>query len=83
MPSYESTFPGPAHYEVATRGLRSLSNASNLINKAEACGVDCQQYRQGHEYLGSFLTKYINQFHPDRIVPPDGTGVDGSYGQVS
>jgi len=35
-----------SHLEMINRGLAAASSAMAEIHKAEACGYDCQQYRQ-------------------------------------
>lgn len=69
------SFPNDAHYNVAVTGLGHLSNAAQTISKAKAIGVDTSQYEEGHAYLHDFLSRFVGTFFPDRVVPPDGSGV--------
>lgn len=73
--SSNASFPTPAHYEMLTRAQRSLADVVPIIAKAEACGVDCQQFREGHAYLSDTITRFIREFYPDAIRPPTGTGI--------
>lgn len=57
---------GPAHLEQLRNAQRSLNNALQLIDKTEACGIDCQEYRQGHQALSGQATALINAFFPDQ-----------------
>lgn len=68
-------FPNSAHYNVAVKGLEHLSNAAAQIAKAKALGIDTSQYEEGHAYLSDFLSRFIGQHFPDRVVPPSGAGV--------
>lgn len=69
------TFPSPAHYEMLLRAQQSLNHVTPLIDAAEACGVDCQEYRQGHAYLADRTNAFLRQFFPDQITPPTGSGL--------
>lgn len=73
MPS--GTFPNRSHYEMLMRGQRALNDAGPLIAKAEACGVDCAEYKQGFAYLSDTIAAFIREFFPNQIVPPSGSGV--------
>lgn len=70
-----ASFPTPAHYEMLIRAKRSLSDVAPLISKAEACGVDCQEFREGHAYLSGTIDRFLNQYFPDQLQPPTGTGI--------
>ena len=70
-----NTFPGPAHYELASRGERPLAKAAELIQKGEACGLDCTQFREGYGYIRTFLDNFKREFFPDQVMPPTGSGV--------
>lgn len=70
-----TTFPNTAHLEQLRNAQRSLGNALQLIDAAEACGFDCTQYRQGHQAMADQAGKLIARFFPDQIVGPSGTGV--------
>lgn len=70
-----NTFPTSGHYEMLIRGQRSLNNVQPLISKAEACGVDCTEYKQGHAYLSDTINAFMREFWPDQLVPPSGSGV--------
>lgn len=73
--SYGSTFPTPGHYEMLIRGERALNNVQPLIAKAEACGVDCAQFRDGHAGMQQFFAAVRQQFWPDAVIPPSGANV--------
>ncbi len=70
-----NSFPSINHLELIRNGQRSLSNALPLIDTAEACGLDCAQYRAGIQELGRRLALYQSRLFPDQAVPADGEGV--------
>lgn len=72
-------FPTPLHYDLLMQGKRALNNVKPLIAKAEACGVDCQSFNEGHGYLGSQIDSFLREFFPDKITPPLPPGVPPSY----
>lgn len=73
--SYANIFPSTGHYEMLIRGERALNNVEPLISKAEACGVDCAQFREGHAGMREFFAAVRREFWPDAVVPPSGSGV--------
>jgi hypothetical protein len=70
-----NSFPSSSHLDLLRKGQQSLNAARPLIDTAEACGVDCTQYRQGVASLNDRIDTYIRRFFPDQIIPIDGTGV--------
>jgi hypothetical protein len=68
-----SAFPGPQHLELMRAGQRSLNAALPLIDNAEACGLDCTEYRQGYRALQDRIGNYIARFFPDQAIPIPGT----------
>lgn len=73
--SSSDSFPTPVHYEMLLRAQRSLADVSPKIAKAEACGIDCRQYKEGHAYLSDTVARFIREYFPDQIQPPTGTGL--------
>lgn len=69
------SFPSSAHYEMLLRAQQSLNNVVPLLDAAEACGVDCQEYRQGHTYLADRTNAFLRKFFPDQITPPSPSGL--------
>lgn len=69
------TFPSTVHLEMIMRGERGLNDVEPKIAKAEACGIDCREYRQGLNDLRAALSAFRRQFFADTLVPPSGTGV--------
>jgi hypothetical protein len=57
------------------RARRGLADVPTKIAKAEACGVDCQEYKQGYAYLSGTIDAYLREFFPGQIVPPTESGV--------
>lgn len=74
------TFPSTAHLEQLRNSQRSLNNALQLIDAAEACGIDCQEYRQGHQALSQQTSALIGRFFPDKVVGDNGSGVPNHGG---
>lgn len=68
------SFPSSAHYNMLMHGMRSLNEVTPLISKAEACGMDCTEYRQGHAYLQDTISRFLHEFFPDQITPPSEAG---------
>lgn len=56
------------HLDLLRSAQRSLNEALPLIDRAEACGLDCQEYRQGHAALSDRVARYITHFFPGQIV---------------
>lgn len=75
-----SSFPGGNHLELIRNGQRSLANALPLLDTAEACGLDCQQYRAGVQELGRRLSLYQSRLFPDQAGGGDGTDVPRAPG---
>lgn len=69
------SFPTSSHYQMLINAQRTLNDALPKIDKAEECGIDCTEYRQGHAYLADQVERYLRAYFPDQIVPPDGTGI--------
>jgi len=72
-----STFPDMNHLELIRSGQRSLANALPLLDTAEACGLDCREYRQGIAVLGQRLAQYHARLFPDQAhgIDPEGVSV--------
>lgn len=62
------------HYDMLLRGERALNDAIPLIAKAESCGVDCTEFREGHAFMRDRLARFRAVYFPDQIVPPTGAG---------
>lgn len=75
-----SSFPNSNHLELIRQGQRSLADAQPLLDTAEACGLDCQQYRAGVQELGRRLALYQARLFPDSSVGGDGTDVPRAAG---
>ena len=71
----EISFPTPAHYEMLTRAQRTLHEVAPKIAKAESCGIDCQEFREGHQYLSDTVHRFLGVYFPDALQPPTGTGL--------
>lgn len=69
------SFPSTAHLDALRAGQSSLNNVLPLLDKAEACGLDCTEYRQGQATLRGRIDAYLREFFPDQIVPGDATGL--------
>jgi hypothetical protein len=65
----------PAHGDLITRGLRSLTDAVPIIDAAEASGVDVSEYRAGHAEMLRRFQAYQANFFPNQVVPPLPQGV--------
>lgn len=59
------------HLELLRKTQRQLNDLLPLMDAAEACGVDCDQYRNGHAYLAARTQQYLERFFPDEYVQPD------------
>lgn len=70
-----NTFPTETHYNLLMQGQRALADVLPLIDKAEACGLDCSEYRSGHAYMQDRITRYINTFFPNQVTPRNPSGV--------
>lgn len=53
-----------AHYDAIDAALRRLADLPEWIDAAELCDMDCQEYRQAHQYLIDKLTKIQARFFP-------------------
>ena len=73
------SFPSSVHRELAHRALKGVSNASTLIDKAEACGIEVAQYRQGCEYIDGVARNFLREFFPDQVLPPHPSGVPETH----
>lgn len=73
-----NTFPSSAHLELIRKGQQSLADALPIIDAAEACGVDCTEYRQGHAELSRRLALYQSRFFPNQTGFPNEQGVPRS-----
>lgn len=52
------------HYDAIDAALRRLADLPDIINNAELCDVDCQEYRNAHEYFTEKLQKIKAKFFP-------------------
>lgn len=68
------------HHELLRKAQRDLSEMIPLMDAAEECGVDCQQYREGHAYISGRINDFLRVFFPDQVVPPDGSGLPRNAG---
>jgi hypothetical protein len=75
-----SGFPNLQHLDLLRQGQRSLHEAIPLIDAAEACGLDCQEYRQGLAALSGRIDTYIGRFFPDQLAGGSRTGLPGHDG---
>jgi hypothetical protein len=73
------SFPATVHYELAHRALKGVSDAATLIDKAEACGVDVSQYREGCQYIDGIARSFIREFFPNQVLPPHPPGVPQAH----
>lgn len=53
-----------AHYDQLDNTLTTLGHLPDVIDNAELCDVDCQEYRNAHAYLVDKLTKMKQKFFP-------------------
>lgn len=74
-PGSSNSFPSTGHLELLVKAQESLSRVTPLIDKAEACGIDCTEYRDGVAYMGKKIDSFRSNFFPDQILPPDGSRV--------
>ena len=70
-----SSFPSSIHRDILRKGQQSLNDVLPLIDVAEACGVDCQEYKQGEASLRNRINTYLTMFFPDQIIPGTPAGV--------
>jgi hypothetical protein len=70
-----NNFPSEQHYNLLMQGQRALNDVLPLVDKAEACGLDCSEYRSGHAFMQDRIGRYLRTFFPDQITPKSGTGV--------
>ena len=75
-----AAFPNTGHYEMLVRGERSLNDALPLIAKAESCGVDCTEFREGLDFMRDRLAQFRSTYFPDQVTPPSGTGISTGGG---
>lgn len=63
------------HRDMLIEAQRRLSNVLPEIDKAEACGVDCAEFRQGHAYLADRVGRYLNTYFPNAVSSAGSTGI--------
>lgn len=69
------SFATPARYEQLIRSKRILNSLVPMMDKAERCGIDCQQFRQGHGYMNEQADNILREFYPNQVLPPTGSGI--------
>lgn len=75
-----NTFPSTQHLDRLRDAQRSINNAIPLMDQAEACGIDCQEYRQGARAMSDQIGNFIARFFPDQsphAPTPAGPGRNG------
>lgn len=75
-----TTFPSDTHYQLLINAQRELDQILPLLEKAEACGMDCQEFRQGHAAMSGQIGAWLRNFFPDKLNPPTGTGISTHVG---
>ncbi len=53
------------HYDAIEAALRRLADLPGVIDSAQLCDIDCQEYRQAHAYFLERLTKLKQHFFPN------------------
>ena len=69
------SFATPARYEAISRAQGILAGLVPLMDKAERCGINCGDFRQGHGYMKEQCDNFIREFYPDQVLPPSGSGL--------
>ena len=60
-----------ADLKEANEALRKLADLLPVLDKAEACGVDCATYRQIIEVQRERISNLIREFMPDPSKLPE------------
>lgn len=51
-------------YDMITQALRGLDNVPDVIQRAEACGVDCKEYSRMLDYSRDALQQILDTWFP-------------------
>jgi hypothetical protein len=75
-----NSFPDQTHYDLLIKAQRGLDGVLPLIEKAEACGMDCQEFRSGHAAMSSQVGAWLRAFFPDQMLPASEAGISTQLG---
>lgn len=70
----------PEHFDLLSKAARDLHDIIPEIEKAELCGVDCQEFRSGHAYLSDRVSKFLSIYFPHGGNPAVDPGVPRTGG---
>jgi hypothetical protein len=62
------------HRDMLIESQRRLQNVLPEIDKAESCGIDCSEFRQGHAYLSETVGRYLDTYFPHAAASGLGGG---------
>lgn len=66
------------HRDMLIEAQRRLADVLPEIDKAEACGIDCGEFRQGHQYLADRVGRFLNTYFPGTNASGGSTGIPTS-----
>jgi hypothetical protein len=69
MPQRKS-YLSQAHIDALKQAERDLHDLLPEIDRAEACGIDCSDIRQGFEFLKQRITQYLSHYGSDESNIP-------------
>jgi len=70
-----SKYLDSSHLAVLRQAQRALADLIPEMDKAEQCGVDCTEFRNGHAFIRDKVDQYISTYFPGPFDPASGPPV--------
>lgn len=68
MSDFGKPYLSEQNYQQLETARKILNDTLPLLDKAERCGIDCQQHRQVHQVYSEVCDNLKTEFFPDKTV---------------
>lgn len=75
MNSSASKYLNNSHLALLQQSQRQLADLIPEMDRAEQCGIDCTDFRNGHTFIQDKVATYLATYFPDTLVANPGDRV--------